>query len=44
MSLPGENHLRQITDTFDSPAQAITAFEQLHTSDMRCGPAPDGDL
>ncbi|MER6531957.1 DUF317 domain-containing protein [Streptomyces sp. NPDC001508] len=41
--LHGENHLRQITDTFDSPAQAIAAFERLHSSDVRPGPAPTTD-
>ncbi|MFF5257149.1 DUF317 domain-containing protein [Streptomyces leeuwenhoekii] len=38
--LHGENHLRQIADTFDSPAQALTAFERLHGDSMRPGPAP----
>ncbi|MFI2204599.1 DUF317 domain-containing protein [Streptomyces sp. NPDC020192] len=38
--LHGENHLRQIADTFDSPAHALTAFERLHGDTMRPGPAP----
>ncbi|MFJ2847485.1 DUF317 domain-containing protein [Streptomyces griseofuscus] len=41
--LHGENHLRQIADTFDSPAQALTAFERLHGDTMRPGPAPVTD-
>ncbi|NJQ03310.1 DUF317 domain-containing protein [Streptomyces zingiberis] len=41
--LHGENHLRQIADTFDSPAQALTAFERLHGDTMRPGPAPMTD-
>ncbi|KUO15269.1 hypothetical protein AQJ91_42620 [Streptomyces dysideae] len=41
--LHGENHLRQITDTFDSPAQALTAFERLHGDTMCPGPAPVTD-
>ncbi|MEU3616831.1 DUF317 domain-containing protein [Streptomyces sp. NPDC006872] len=38
--LHGENHLRQIADTFDSPAQAIAAFERAHGDSLRPGPAP----
>ncbi|MEU9189259.1 DUF317 domain-containing protein [Streptomyces sp. NPDC048484] len=38
--LHGENHLRQIADTFDSPAQALLAFEKVHGAEMRPGPAP----
>ncbi|WP_327743351.1 DUF317 domain-containing protein [Streptomyces europaeiscabiei] len=38
--LHGENHLRQIADTFDSPSQALTAFERLHGDTMYPGPAP----
>ncbi|MDQ0790113.1 DUF317 domain-containing protein [Streptomyces sp. B3I8] len=38
--LHGEDHLRQIADTFDSPAQALLAFEKLHAAEMRPGPAP----
>ncbi|WP_434595809.1 DUF317 domain-containing protein [Streptomyces sp. A5-4] len=38
--LHGENHLRQIADTFDSPAQALLAFEKVHGAAMRPGPAP----
>ncbi|WP_434597403.1 DUF317 domain-containing protein [Streptomyces sp. A5-4] len=37
--LHGENHLRQIADTFDSPAQALVAFEKMHGDTMRPGPA-----
>ncbi|MFG2964903.1 MULTISPECIES: DUF317 domain-containing protein [unclassified Streptomyces] len=38
--LHGENHLRQIADTFDSPAAALLAFEKVHAAAMRPGPAP----
>ncbi|MFE3645871.1 DUF317 domain-containing protein [Streptomyces sp. NPDC059169] len=38
--LHGENHLRQVADTYDSLAQALTAFERLHGDTMRPGPAP----
>ncbi|MET9550353.1 hypothetical protein ABZY36_34380 [Streptomyces sp. NPDC006627] len=41
--LHGENHLRQVADTFDSPAQAMVAFEKLHGAAMRPGPAPMTD-
>jgi hypothetical protein len=41
--LHGENHLRQIADTFGSPAQVLTAFERLHGDTMRPGPAPVTD-
>ncbi|MEU0248368.1 hypothetical protein ABZ192_29395 [Streptomyces sp. NPDC006235] len=41
--LHGENHLRQIADTFDSPAQALTAFERLHGDTMCPGLAPVTD-
>ncbi|MFF3129131.1 hypothetical protein ACFVRD_44520 [Streptomyces sp. NPDC057908] len=36
----GEDHLRQVVDVFDSPAQALVAFEKFHSADMRPGPAP----
>ncbi|MFJ5265537.1 hypothetical protein ACIQAC_34225 [Streptomyces sp. NPDC088387] len=36
----GEDHLRQIADTFDSPAKALLAFEKVHAAEMRPGPAP----
>ncbi|MFE0207426.1 DUF317 domain-containing protein [Streptomyces sp. NPDC058985] len=38
--LHGVDHLRQIADTFDSPAQALLAFEKVHAVEMRPGPAP----
>ncbi|MFE5077634.1 DUF317 domain-containing protein [Streptomyces halstedii] len=38
--LHGEDHLRQIADTFDSPAAALVAFERVHGAAMRPGPAP----
>ncbi|WP_426567776.1 DUF317 domain-containing protein [Streptomyces canus] len=38
--LHGEDHLRQVADTFDSPAQALLAFEKAHAAEMRPGPAP----
>ncbi|WP_239158018.1 hypothetical protein [Streptomyces sp. SID13726] len=37
--LHGEDHLRQIADSFDSPAQALTVLERLHAATMRPGPA-----
>jgi hypothetical protein len=41
--LHGENHLRQVADTFDSPATALVAFEMVHGAAMRPGPAPMTD-
>ncbi|MFF5090344.1 DUF317 domain-containing protein [Streptomyces niveus] len=41
--LHGENHLRQVANTFDSPAKALTAFEEMHSDTMRPGPAPMTD-
>ncbi|MFJ1656781.1 DUF317 domain-containing protein [Streptomyces sp. NPDC088337] len=38
--LHGEDHLRQVADTFDSPAEALMAFERVHAAEMRPGPAP----
>ncbi|MER6331106.1 DUF317 domain-containing protein [Streptomyces sp. NPDC001034] len=38
--LHGEDHLRQIADTFDSPAKALVAFEKVHAAEMCPGPAP----
>ncbi|WP_435285392.1 DUF317 domain-containing protein [Streptomyces bacillaris] len=38
--LHGEDHLRMIADTFDSPAQAMLAFEKTHGAEMHTGPAP----
>ncbi|AYN37387.1 DUF317 domain-containing protein [Streptomyces albus] len=38
--LHGEDHLRQVTRTFDSPAQALLAFEKDHAATMHPGPAP----
>ncbi|MFF3364515.1 DUF317 domain-containing protein [Streptomyces misionensis] len=38
--LHGEDHLRQIAATFDSPAKALVAFEKVHAAEMRPGPAP----
>jgi hypothetical protein len=38
--LHGEDYLRQVADTFDSPAQALLAFEKVHGAEMRPGPAP----
>lgn len=38
--LHGEDHLRQIADTFVSPAEALVAFEKVHAAVMRPGPAP----
>ncbi|MFD5492705.1 DUF317 domain-containing protein [Streptomyces sp. NPDC127091] len=44
VALHGENHLRTITETFDSPAEALAAFERLHGDTMRPGPAPITDV
>ncbi|WP_413116977.1 hypothetical protein ACK1X7_20305 [Streptomyces sp. CY1] len=41
--LHGQNHLRQVADIFDSPAQALASFERLHGATMRPGPAPTTD-
>ncbi|MEV5150962.1 DUF317 domain-containing protein [Streptomyces werraensis] len=41
--LHGQNHLRQVADTFDSPAQALVAFEKAHGAAVRPGPAPMTD-
>ncbi|MFF7152696.1 DUF317 domain-containing protein [Streptomyces griseoaurantiacus] len=41
--LHGEDHLRQVADTFNSPAQALLAFEKVHAAEMRPGPAPMTD-
>ncbi|MFE1016712.1 DUF317 domain-containing protein [Streptomyces sp. NPDC058794] len=38
--LHGEDHLRQVSGTFDSPASALLAFEETHADGMRPGPAP----
>ncbi|MCX4480992.1 DUF317 domain-containing protein [Streptomyces cellulosae] len=38
--LHGEDHLRQVADTFDSPAKALLTFEKAHAAEMRPGPAP----
>lgn len=38
--LHGQNHLRQIADTFDSPTQALAAFQRTHGDAVRPGPAP----
>ncbi|MGW0010906.1 DUF317 domain-containing protein [Streptomyces tendae] len=38
--LHGEDHLRQVADTFNSPAEALVAFEKVHAAEMRPGPAP----
>jgi hypothetical protein len=41
--LHGEDHLRQVADTFNSPAPALLAFEKVHAAEMRPGPAPMTD-
>lgn len=38
--LRGEDHLRQVAVTYDSPARALLAFETGHGDKMRPGPAP----
>lgn len=37
--LHGEDHYREITNTFDSSAQALVAFEEVHGDTMIPGPA-----
>lgn len=41
--LHGENHLRCVAGTFDSIADALTAFEHAHRDTLRPGPAPMTD-
>ncbi|GAA2312592.1 hypothetical protein Scani_00130 [Streptomyces caniferus] len=41
--LHGEDRRRQVEHIFDSPAQALVAFERLHGDTMRPGPAPMTD-
>ncbi|MFF7413351.1 DUF317 domain-containing protein [Streptomyces lydicus] len=41
--LHGENRQRQVEHIFDSPAQALVAFERLHGDTMRPGSAPMTD-
>lgn len=41
--LHGENHLRCVAGTFDSIAEALTAFERTHHDTLRPGPAPMTD-
>ncbi|MEU6227517.1 DUF317 domain-containing protein [Streptomyces sp. NPDC047042] len=41
--LHGENHLRCVAGTFDSIADALTAFERTHRDTLRPGPAPMTD-
>lgn len=41
--LHGEDRRRQVEHLFDSPAQALVAFERLHGDTMRPGPAPMTD-
>jgi hypothetical protein len=38
--LHGENHLRTVASSYDSPAQALADFQNYHGSEMRLGPAP----
>ncbi|AXG80747.1 DUF317 domain-containing protein [Streptomyces paludis] len=38
--LYGEDHLRHVAGTFDSPARALLVFEKVHSAKMRPGPAP----
>jgi hypothetical protein len=41
--LHGENHLRCVAGTFDSIADALTAFERTHRDTLRPGPSPMTD-
>lgn len=43
IQLHGEGHQRQVSETFDSPAQALVSFERLHGDSVRPGPAPMTD-
>ncbi|WP_329309178.1 DUF317 domain-containing protein [Streptomyces microflavus] len=38
--LHGENHVRQITSTFESEAEAVAEFQRLYSVAVRPGPAP----
>lgn len=41
--LHGEDHLRQTAMVYDTPLEALAAFEDLYTSAVRPGPAPATD-
>jgi hypothetical protein len=41
--LHGENHLRVVSGSYDTPNEAITEFERLHGEAVRPGPAPATD-
>ncbi|MGW0710513.1 hypothetical protein ACWD4G_31925 [Streptomyces sp. NPDC002643] len=43
VALHGENHLRTITDTYQSPAHAVASFHRLHGNAVRPGPSPMTD-
>ncbi|MET8577356.1 DUF317 domain-containing protein [Streptomyces sp. NPDC005012] len=38
--LHGEDHLRTVASSYESPAQALADFQKYHGSEMRLGPAP----
>ncbi|MFI8102103.1 DUF317 domain-containing protein [Streptomyces sp. NPDC086023] len=42
--LHGENHLRQISTSYDTEAEAVAAFHRLYAVAVRPGPAPLTDL
>ncbi|WP_121831801.1 DUF317 domain-containing protein [Streptomyces sp. S1] len=42
--LHGENHVRQVTSTFESETEAIAEFHRLYSVAVRPGPAPLTDL
>ncbi|WP_172386653.1 DUF317 domain-containing protein [Streptomyces sp. MNP-20] len=41
--LHGENHLRVVSNTYDTPGEAITDFQRLYGDAVRPGPAPATD-
>ncbi|MGP9017674.1 hypothetical protein ACT1U9_04595 [Streptomyces sp. BR1] len=41
--LHGENHLRVVSGTYDTPGEAIAAFERLYGDAVRPGPPPPTD-
>lgn len=42
--LHGENHLRQISTSYDGAAEAVAGFHRLYSVAVRPGPAPLTDL
>ncbi|MGW4289681.1 DUF317 domain-containing protein [Streptomyces sp. NPDC004673] len=42
--LHGQDHLRQVESSYDSPARALADFQQSHGTRARPGPAPATDI